>query len=89
MAIHENFFHGDLHSQNIMIDSRDLPIIIDFGKTKEIPKDEDERKWCILHDLQNLHNTLPIKCKLKKIVLKYAKRICKELRVKDTTFEFY
>ena len=89
MSLHENYFHGDLHSQNIMVEDNGVPIIIDFGKTKNMPKDEDSRTWCILHDLQNLHNTLPMECKLKNHVLEYAKRICIGLRVKETTFEFY
>ena len=88
--MHEaNIFHGDLHSQNIMVDEIGMPKIIDFGKSKAMPTSQEDRKWCILHDLQNLHNTLSKRSSLKALVLDKAIQVSPELRANGSTFDFY
>lgn len=82
-------FHGDLHSRNIMVEKDGKPVIIDFGKSKSMPGSIEEVYWCILHDLQNLFNTLPSKSILRNLVIEYARDISPDLVALDTVFEFY
>jgi len=84
-----NIFHGDLHSANIMRKSTGEPMIIDFGKSKTMPEGDEERKWCILHDLLNLFSTLPNKSSLKMSIKERASRLGTRALGMDFDFSIY
>ena len=81
-------FHGDMHSGNIMVDSSSKPFMIDFGKSKVMPADVEGIKWCKLHDLMNLYQTLPNKAVLKGLVREEARSIQSNFYVLNTKFDF-
>ena len=74
-------FHGDMHSENIMVDEDGNPWMIDFGKSKMMPESAEDRKWCIVHDLVLLHNTLPNRSVLKVEIADRIRSLAPDLTV--------
>ena len=50
------FFHGDLHSGNVMV-NEDQAVFIDFGNAKKLQKGQNEHIKNMLKGLQNFKNT--------------------------------
>ncbi|CAM9936959.1 unnamed protein product [Ectocarpus fasciculatus] len=85
--MHENMvFHGDMHSGNIMIDGNNDPIMIDFGKSKSMPQDPEEKRWCMVHDHVLLYNSISRKSELKSILREKISELAPDRTVLGTTF---
>lgn len=82
-----NVFHGDLHSGNLMVGEDHKPWIIDFGKSKSMPRRQEERRWCIVHDYFNLHNSLLRRSELKLLLRGKILELAHDRTVLGTTFD--
>lgn len=83
-----DIFHGDLHTQNIMLDSNENPFFIDFGKSKNMSDmNLDQRLWCKLHDFAILSNN----CPRNSLIQQELKKECQRLvpNVNDRNNQFY
>lgn len=86
--MHENMvlFHGDMHSGNIMIDGNNDPIMIDFGKSKSMPRDSEEKRWCMVRDHVLLYNSISRKSELNSILREKISESAPDRTVLGTTF---
>lgn len=82
-----NVFHGDLHSGNMMIGERNKPWVIDFGKSKPMPHEAEERRWCMVHDLVLLYNSLSRRSELKPLIKSKILELAPDRTVLGATFD--
>lgn len=82
-----NVFHGDMHSGNIMVDWKNVPLMIDFGRSKKMPQGDQERTWCMMHDYVLLYTTISRKSDLKPILKNKILELAPDRTILGTTFD--
>ena len=81
-------FHGDLTSENIMINSKNEPIIIDFSRSKPMPISPNGSKWCMIHDFMTLYKSLHENSLLREVIKGEARKLSYNFTILGKTFDF-